>query len=338
MAKPFVIPLFLPHSGCPHRCVFCNQKAITQSRSDSTESGRLAEQIEQFLCYKKENRKGVEIAFYGGSFLGLSPERIRSCLDIAGSFAERGGVDAIRFSTRPDTVTEESLDLLQDYPVTTVEIGAQSMADHILALSGRGHWAEDTRRAADLLKNRGFRTGIQMMVGLPGDNPFFSAFTARQIAALSPDFTRIYPTLVVKGSRLADWYANGRYRPLCLEESVKRVAMAYRIFEKNKVPVIRMGLQTSGGLFADSVLAGPLHPAFGHMVHSAIMLEKAQKKISALRPAGDSITLRVHPRSYSRLQGLNRKNIALLKGRFRLSRIRLFADPMLPEYAVELAD
>ena len=213
-------------------------------------------QIHQFLGYKNDRRRPVQISFFGGNFLGLKTESIKFYLALAAEFVERGDVDSIRFSTRPDTVDLRRLDIIADYPVATVELGVQSMDDHVLALARRGHSAADTTRAVHQLKEHEFNIGLQIMVGLPGDTEALSLITAEKIAALRPDFVRIYPTVVVKNSQLAGWYQNGTYAPLSLEEAVARVKKLYLLFKKHNIRVIRMGLQASeeleDGVRADS--------------------------------------------------------------------------------------
>ena len=221
--RPFIIPIFIPHAGCPHRCVFCNQVSITGKKQKMATRTELRLQIREFLTYKKENRKPVQIAFFGGNFLGLKSEEIKSLLEPAAEFVRDGQVDGIRFSTRPDTVNVKSLEAIKDYPVSTVELGVQSMDDRVLAMAGRGHSASDTVRAVEHLKERHISIGLQMMVGLPGDDDAGALTTAQRIADLGPDFVRIYPTLVVANSRLAGWYQSGGYAPLSLEEGVSLV-------------------------------------------------------------------------------------------------------------------
>ncbi len=337
MFRPFIIPVFLPHSGCPHRCIFCNQTAITGYTEKFPGRHDLLKTISRFLQHKGKNRGKTEISFYGGNFLGLSWQQIQLCLDAATSFVEKNKVDGIRFSTRPETICPQILRRIAAYPITTIEIGVQSMIDSVLELSNRGHSAADARQAMALLKKTEYQTGIQMMVGLPGDTRHGSLFTAMEIAALAPDFVRIYPTLVIKGSPLAQWYQTGRYHPLTLEDCVSRVKRLYQIFTAFHITVIRMGLQATEGLSSESVLAGPYHPALGHMVLSEIMKDLAVKKISYLAPDVSEVVLRVHPKNYSRMQGLNRKNISELKETFRLSRIHLLADDAIPVSDVAVA-
>jgi histone acetyltransferase (RNA polymerase elongator complex component) len=338
MGKPFIVPVFLPHSGCPNRCVFCNQSAIADDREAFPGPEQMEADIRRYLNFKADGRGASEISFYGGNFLNLPLRRVRMCLDTAAAFVSRKEVDGIRFSTRPDSITPQSLEWIADYPVTTIELGAQSMADHVLRLSRRGHSPADTRRAARLLKTTPYQWGVQIMIGLPGDTPFLSASTAREIADLRPDLVRIYPTLVIKGTLLAAWYQQGRYRPLSLEECMSRLKAVYRIFHNRSIPVARMGLQATEGLSGGDVIAGPYHPALGHRVLSELMRDTAEKKIRGISPLYGEITLRVHPRSYSRMQGLNRENLAHLKRRFHLSRIQLETDPGLPDLAVEVSN
>ena len=225
--RPFIIPIFLPQAGCPHQCVFCNQVPITGSERHVLAPDEVRHQIRNFLKYKKASRASVQIAFFGGNFLGLTIGEIKSWLDLAGEFASQGLVDGIRFSTRPDTIDDVRLDILESYPVSTVELGVQSMDDRVLAQSGRGHTAADSIRAVASLKERGMSVGLQMMVGLPGDSETRSLATARKIADLRPDCVRIYPTVVVANSRLARWYQQGDYQPLVLEDAVTLVKMVY---------------------------------------------------------------------------------------------------------------
>ena len=289
-------------------------------------------QIREFLKHKKENRKPVQIAFFGGNFLGLKTEEIKSLLDSAAEFVSAGQVDGIRLSTRPDTINERCLEMIKDYPVSTVELGVQSMDDQVLVLAGRGHSASDTIRAVEQLKERHFRIGLQMMVGLPGDDDTGALTTAQRIADLGPDFVRIYPTLVVANSRLAGWYENGDYTPLSLEKGVSLVKKIYLKFLKAGIDVIRMGLQASEDLEDGTiVLAGPYHPAFGHMVQSEIFLDKAIAEIESASSIKETLTIFVNPRCISRMRGLNNSNIKRLKEQFHFQSIEVVPDASIPE-------
>jgi histone acetyltransferase (RNA polymerase elongator complex component) len=335
--RPFIIPIFIPHAGCPHQCIFCNQVSITGARQKRGTPAELRVQIGEFLKYKKENRKPVQIAFFGGNFLGLKGEEIKSLLELAAEFVRDGQVDSIRCSTRPDTINERSLDMIKDYPVSTVELGVQSMDDQVLALAGRGHSATDTVHAVERLKDRHFSIGLQMMVGLPGDDETGALTTAQRIADLTPDFVRIYPTLVVANSRLAEWYKSGDYAPISLEEGVSLVKKIYLNFLKAGIEVIRMGLQTSEDLEdGATVLAGPHHPAFGHLVYSEIFLDAACAAIKSANLMAANVAISVNPRRISTMRGLKNSNTSLLKRWFGFEKIYIIPDSSIGEDYIKI--
>jgi histone acetyltransferase (RNA polymerase elongator complex component) len=330
--RPFIIPIFLPHAGCPHQCVFCNQTSITGAARDMVSPENVERQILEFLEYKGNDRQPVQIAFYGGNFLGLKKGYIERLLNVSAKFVKNKRIDAIRFSTRPDTIDHDRIETIKNYPVTTVEIGAQSMDDEVLATARRGHSASDTQQAVTLLKDRHYQVGLQMMVGLPEEDEVGSLSTAYRISELKPDFVRIYPTIVLKSSLLARWYENGTYRPWSLERSIAHVKTLYLFFKNKNIPVIRMGLQASENLDSGAaVLAGPYHPAFGHLVHSEIFLDMATAIMEAERVSRDTISLKVHPRSISKMRGIKNCNVKTLKNRFQLQSLKIVPDPSLDE-------
>ncbi len=280
----------------------------------------------------------MQISFYGGNFLGLAEESIRTLLDEACRFIKQGQVESIRFSTRPDTISSATLKLICDYPVQTVEIGAQSMDDRVLAKSRRGHTAKDTKMAVRLLKATPYEIGLQMMTGLPGDSEDSTWMTARRIADFSPDFVRIYPALVLKGSPMADWYASGKFMPLSLDEAVERVKSLYLFFQERAIPVIRMGLQASDTLNSDkTVLAGPYHPAFGHLVLSNIFLDRAAELLKRRNPYSNRAVLKVRPENISRMRGQNNQNVKMLKRQFQLETIDVMPDEGMSGNDIRLA-
>jgi len=335
--RPFIIPIFLPHAGCPHQCVFCNQVSITGSIQQTINADQIKTQIHQFLEYKNNRRKPVQISFYGGNFLGLKSGEVQSLLELATDFVKQGHADSIRFSTRPDTISPQRLDFISKYPVETIELGVQSMDDQVLALARRGHSAADTTLAVHQLKAYKFNIGLQMMVGLPGDTETLSFISAQKIAALQPDFVRIYPTIVVKNSLLARWYEDGAYVPLSLEEAVSRVTILYRYFTRHNIKIIRMGLQASADLADGStVLAGPYHPAFGHMVYSKIFLDAACTAIKAANLVQSSVAIFVHPRRISTMRGLKNSNVELIKSRFGFDKISIVPDKNIEENSIKI--
>ena len=286
--------------------------------------------MQQYTGYSRKRPAAIQLAFFGGNFLGLAPESVRKLLLAADKLVRQGKIDGIRFSTRPDTIDQERLGWLEGIHVSVVELGVQSMVDSVLAQSGRGHTAADTVSAVTLLKKHHYTVGLQMMVGLPGDNEKHTCQTGQLVADLEPDFVRIYPTVVLKNSMLADWYRSGRYQPLSLRAAIDIVKRLLLFFRERSIPVIRIGLQASDCFEnGDSILAGPYHPAFGHLVHSALFLDMARLLIQAQNITGDSIALRVHPVSISRIRGEKNQNINTLKHEFDLSTINVKSEPEL---------
>ncbi len=271
--RPFIIPIFIPHMGCPNRCAFCNQNTISQTPAREIKPDDIIRQISRFLEYKGKKRKDVEIAFFGGNFLSLPQDFMKECLDIASGFVEKGVARGIRFSTRPDSIDEKSLRFIRDYPVCAIEIGAQSMDDKVLALSQRGHKASDTVAAVLELKKRGYKTGIQLMTGLPGESYTSFISSVRDIMRLEPDFIRLYPTLVVEKSLLARWFTAGYYRPLPLKEAVSRGAFLLSECITRNIRIIRMGLQIDSET-KKSIIAGPWHPSFGDLVIGEYLFQR----------------------------------------------------------------
>lgn len=315
MAFPLVIPVFIPHSGCPHQCAFCNQAIITSQKKKLPDPKEMDATIGQYLAYKG-NRSRVELAFFGGNFLGLPDPDIIRLLERVRPYIEKGTIHGIRCSTRPDTITEHILDLIAPYGVSLVELGVQSMTDSVLSEAHRGHTRFHTRQAITLLKARKLQVGVQVMAGLPGDTESQLLDSTRQIAALGPDVARIYPLMVLEGSLLSQWYRQGSYIPLTLDQAVLLVKKMYKIFDRARVRVIRMGLQASEMMEdRDQVLAGPWHPAFGHLVLSELVYDQVCEKLCAFQATSGAskILIRVHPRFESRLRGDKNHTLARLE-------------------------
>ncbi|MBQ8474493.1 MAG: radical SAM protein, partial [Clostridia bacterium] len=238
MKRHINIPLFIQHMGCPNQCVFCDQRAITAAPSFCLEKVR--EEIESVL--KTAGESECEIAFFGGSFTGIDRKLMIELLDIAESYVKAGKVCGIRMSTRPDYISEEICDILDNYTISQVELGIQSMDDKVLFASKRGHTAEITRKACELLKNRGYSFVGQMMVGLPEATRESEIATAIEICKMGAEGTRIYPLVVFKCTELKDMAERGEYIPLTLEEAVERSADVYEIFLSHNVKCLKIGL------------------------------------------------------------------------------------------------
>ncbi len=336
--KHRIIPVFIPHQGCPHRCVFCDQSAIT-GVARPPGGAEVAALISERLAAPR--REGTwEIAFYGGSFTCLPADLQTELLAPAKAALDRGDISAIRLSTRPDAIDSQTIARLLAFGVATVELGAQSLDDAVLTAAARGHTAAHTAAAVAALRAAGLRCGLQLMPGLPGEDwPSLIATTARTLT-LAPDFIRIYPAVVLAGTGLAALAAAGAYRPLALAAAVARAAYLKNTCENNGIPAIRVGLQASENLSGGAVLAGPYHPAFGAMVEAYIFKIMVAGLLEQTgRHCPDAILIRHHPRDASAVRGLNNTNLHSWATTYRLAGCRLTPDwPRRGEIAVKFRD
>lgn len=287
--------------GCPCACSFCNQKTIT-GKSESPTAQDVKNAVDTAL-----KRKGYEyeIAFFGGSFTAIDRDYMIQLLEAAYPYVKSGQVSGIRISTRPDCIDREILDILKKFGVTSIELGAQSMDDEVLDANKRGHTAQDVVNASVMIKEYGFELGLQMMTGLYLDTYEKAISTAKKIIELQPKTVRIYPTVVLKGTYLADLYLAEQYHPLDVDDSAELCAELVGLFEQANIKIIRLGLHSSRDI-KDNMLAGGFHDSFGEIVKSRIMLNK----ILALPPSDYQVF--VNPKSLSKLKGNNKRNIYFL--------------------------
>ena len=306
--KHINIALFVPDEGCPHRCSFCNQKTISGKTKKLT-----VEDIDEAVKIASADGDGKgEIAFFGGSFTAIEKSYMVSLLERAKLYIDEGLFEGIRISTRPDCINEEILTVLKKYGVTSIELGCQSMNDEVLLLNGRGHTSDDVVKASELIKEYGFEFGVQMMTGLYGDSDETAIKTAEKLIALSPDTARIYPTVVLEGTRLSELYKAGEYKPQTVEEASELCARLIPMFEEKGIRIIRLGLH-SGGNVEEGFVAGAYHPAFKEICESKIYFQNILKEIRRENiPKGD-ITLTVNKKCVSALVGQKRSNIEKLK-------------------------
>lgn len=332
---PLVIPIFIPHEGCSHRCLFCNQHTISGRSGPPVSGADVEATIRRWLEHTRpEKRIGAEVAFFGGSFTGLSADRQAELLAAVHPYRVRGLVRSVRLSTRPDLVDRGRIDWLVERGVTTIELGVQSCDDEVLGRSNRGHTAADAIRASRLIGERGLRLGIQLMPGLPGENFRSLRQTTAEVIGLRPDFVRLYPALVLQGSGLERLYHQGGYRPLSLGRAVAWTAYLKKRFDDRGIGVVRMGLHPSEDL-EQALVAGPYHPAFGHLVQARLMLHRTRRVLAGL-PDGPPVTLVINPRDQSVFRGPHSHNLARLRQLGLSDRFTLRTDPHQPRHTVGL--
>lgn len=299
------IALFVPHEGCPHCCSFCNQKTI----SGESKKPHAEDVHEAVKTAVESGGKGGQLAFFGGSFTAIERSYMLELLKAAKEHIDKGEIDSVRVSTRPDAIDEEIIRVLKKYGVKAVELGAQSMDDEVLLLNKRGHTAGDVERAVSLLKGAGIETGLQMMTGLYGDTREKSLKTGRKIASLKPDTVRIYPTIVIEGTELSRLMKTGEYIPQSLPEAVEICAELLLMFHKENITVIRTGLHSGGGV-DEGYLAGPWHPAFKELCQSEIYLKKA---LEATKGEKGKWKIFVNPSAFSQMTGQKKANMEKLR-------------------------
>ena len=310
-----ILPIFIPHAGCPHQCVFCNQKKISGQESAALNSAR--EQIARWRTWLRPAAAN-EAAFYGGSFTGLPMELQQQLFKLTDELLTEGVIGSVRLSTRPDYIDAERLELLRQHNVRIVELGVQSLDDAVLQAAERGHTAEDVRRAVKLLQQYGFKVGLQLMVGMPGQSFASVQQTARQALALAPDIARIYPLLVIKDTPLERSFAAGNFTPLSLDEAVTQAAWLYRELTQGGIRVIRVGLQADDELCAPgNIVAGPFHPAMGELVKSRLLRDELTPQIAAIINMGaGGIEIHYPQKLESKLRGQKNSNLAYWQEKF----------------------
>lgn len=320
-----IIPIFIPHKGCPHDCSFCNQKKIAGAGTDVT-----AEKVSEIVNLQLENLKDVnrskEIAFYGGSFTGLPKEQQAKLLTIAYEKKKQGLIDEIRISTRPDYIDEEVLDFLQEYGVSIIELGVQSTDDDVLKLNNRGHLRKDVFQSVSLIRKTEIQLGLQMMVGLYGDTEEKLLNTAKDIIECNPDFVRIYPTIVIQDTLLEKLYLDGIYKPISLDRAVYLCKKLVQEFGKYNIPIIRLGLQATEEIsIGKGIVAGPYHPAFREIVETEIYKDIIENKIMNNGSIeGVILNIYCNPKDCSKVSGYNQSNRLYFQDKYGFRRIRIY--------------
>ncbi|MDF2592053.1 MAG: radical protein [Clostridia bacterium] len=318
--RHYIIPIFVSHRGCPHDCIFCNQKKITGQGGD-VGGDEVKNKIEEYLQTIPKENAIVELAFYGGSFTAIPIDQQESLLRAVQPYIAQGAIQNIRISTRPDCIDMQVIQLLKSYRVQIVELGVQSMDDEVLKISNRGHNSQDVINAVTMLKQHGFIVGVQVMVGLPNDTMQKSINTVKKLIELKPDIARIYPVLVITNTYLEQLFYREEYQPLSLEATVEICKKLLILFEKSNIEVIRIGLQpTENILEGKEVVAGPFHSSMRQLVVSAIyrdMIEYMLKDEGAI----NKLEIVVHPQDISDILGQKRNNFDYIKSHMSIGKL-----------------
>ena len=334
MKKQYIIPIFVPHLGCPNDCIFCNQKSISGQKKNMTKE-EAKKIIDDYLENIKNEEAGIEIAFYGGSFTAIETNLQEELLEMAYEYIKEGKIESVRISTRPDCINKEILKRLKKYKVKTIELGVQSANDYILKRTNRGHTFEDVKKASKMIRWNGFKLGHQMMVGLPESTRIDEINTARALIKLKPKMVRIYPVLVIKDTQLEKEYQEGKYDPLPLVQAVEICKELVRMFADKKIEIIRVGLQNTDEIAEprckqSEVVAGPYHPAFRQLVESAMWYDAIVEKIKKLNMKVKEVEVSVNPIDANNVIGHKKENVMKLKDTYDVDLI-LKQDPNIKQ-------
>ncbi len=322
-----IIPIFVPHEGCPNDCAFCNQRTIS-GKSSAPDMFDAQKTIEEHLL--SGGGYADQIAFFGGSFTGINEEKQNEYLSLARRYIISGNVKSIRLSTRPDYIDKDAVERLISYGVKNIELGAQSMDEEVLLLAKRGHSAYDVEKASEIINNSGAILGLQMMTGLPMDTPQKCMNTARKFKELGAKETRIYPTVVLRGTHLEKMLTDGTYVPQNLEEAICISAKLYRYFKDNDIEILRIGLPDGDDL-RENYLAGAYHPSLGEMVIS----RDVRNRIEEALKDEDKIELLVNPRFLSKVNGNKKCNIEYFRNKG--IEINIILDADIEEFKIRKA-
>lgn len=329
------ISIFVPHAGCPQQCSFCNQKTISGSRSVPRKKDvhRICRQAMEEIS----DGSNTEIAFFGGSFTAIDRSYMLELLEAAKEYLGENGFMGIRISTRPDFIDREILDILKGYGVTAIELGAQSMKNRVLTANNRGHSAEDVYKASKLIKDYGFELGLQMMTGLYKSGYYDEMATMKRIINIHPHTVRIYPVVILAGTKLAELYDSGEYKPISFERMTELCTNMILKFEQNGIEVIKCGLHASDGVEGD-MIGGFYHPAFKELCEGLVYrrkmeIEKVIKANIYMKRKG--VTVAVNPSCISKAIGHKKSNIEYFKKTYSID-IKIIGDSGIPKYQCEI--
>ena len=325
MKKQYIIPIFVPHLGCPNDCIFCNQRSISGQQKMITKE-EIKTSIENYLKSIKSRNAKIEVAFFGGSFTGIDEQKQEEFLQVAYEFIKQGKIQSIRISTRPDYINRKILKRLKKYKVDTIELGVQSTNDYILRRCNRGHCFADVKKASKMIRWYGFKLGHQMMVGLPESTRLDEINTAKELIKLKPKMVRIYPVLVIKNTKLEKEFMDEKYTPLTVVQAVETCKEVMSMFNQKGIDVIRVGLQntdeiTDPNIEGSEVVAGPYHPAFRQLVESGLWYDTIVSKIKKLNVKVKKVQVTVNPYDANNVIGHKRENIGKLKDMYSLDLI-----------------
>ena len=249
-----------PHE-CPHgKCAYCpggpdlgvpqsytgHEPATMRGLQNEFDPYRQVESRLNQLDTIGHSINKVELIVMGGDWCSKPSEYqeffVKGCLDAMNRFTSEDLDQAMKmnetaevrnvgltFETRPDWVTQESIDNMLNMGATRVEIGVQTLSDKVLQKVERGHGVSETVQASKMLRDSGLKVCYHLMPGLPGTDPVSDLETFHLLfsdSRFQPDMLKIYPTIVVKNTKLYDWWLADEYAPYTSDQVVDLVSEA----------------------------------------------------------------------------------------------------------------
>ncbi|WP_028509933.1 radical SAM protein [Ruminococcus sp. NK3A76] len=300
------ISIFVPHIGCPHLCAFCDQRTI--SGEDKAPKPDDVRRICAQALDEISSPENTEIAFFGGSFTAIRHDYMTALLEAANEFVGEGKFRGIRLSTRPDYIDDDVLGVLKKYNVTAIELGAQSLDDEVLAANERGHTAQDVVDASELIRRYGFELGLQMMVGLYKSTREKELATMRKIIDIRPQTVRIYPVVILKGTKLGSLYQSGEYQTMSFDDVVELCADMLTEFDNADIKVIKCGLHASEFVERD-MLGGFYHPAFRELCEAVCYRKAFDAEINKTGLSKGIAEFAVPSKNLSKALGQKKSNV-----------------------------
>ncbi len=242
--------------GCPGKCIYCptysstpqsytpESPVVIRARACGYDARKQVEFRLRILSEMGHPTDKVELIIMGGTFLAAPPEYqfrfIQDCydalngqlspdLEAAKTINETAPNRCVGLciETRPDFCTPDDVTRMLQLGATRVELGVQLLDDTVYETVRRGHQVADVVAATHLLRNHGFKVHYHWMPGLPGSSPQNDLALSRLLfddPRFRPDGLKIYPTMVVAGTELDQWFRDGRYRPYDNETMINLVA------------------------------------------------------------------------------------------------------------------
>lgn len=335
MKKHAIIPIFIPHKGCPNDCIFCNQRKIT-AHSDAVTASDIHKTVSEYMStLSTMNMDTIELSFFGGSFTGIPIEEQKEYLAIAKEYKDKGVIQKIHLSTRPDYINREILDNLKFYGADVIELGVQSFAEPVLKASNRGHDAACVYESCSLIKEYGFTLGIQLMIGLPEDTAEYDLYSAMETAKIGPGIARLYPTVVIRDTGLYQLMEKGLYTPMSEKDAVARTAAMYRVLTESGINVIRVGLKSSDIISDGYNTADTFHPAFRQLVEGLIARQDLEKQIDTMlckdqeRCLSDGLALISSEKCRNNLFGHKGENKQYFKDKYKEINFKYLTDTQM---------